>query len=169
MLPGNLRHIAVASSSDQGHTFSAPVIVSDDRWTLAGCPVSGSSLSISGDGTLQVLWYSAGEVGATGVYRSESHDAGQSFTPRQLIAEGLAQGTPVLLPHLNGSRAIWQSDQGSRAHVVTAFLNAKGLITTRYSMEVNSELPAASLVRDQIQIAYIRPDENNRRSVWLLR
>ena len=168
VLPGNLRHIAVASSSDQGQTFSAPVIVSDDRWALAGCPVSGSSLSVSKDGTLQVLWYSAGEVGPTGVYRSESHDGGQSFTPRQLIGEGLAQGTPVVLPHPAGSRAIWQSDQGPRAHVVTAYFDAKGLITTTNSMEANSELPAASLFRDQIQIAYVRPGENDRRSVWLL-
>jgi hypothetical protein len=53
---------------------------------------------------IRVLWYSASEVGATGVYRSELHDAGQSFTLRLLIGEGLAQATPVLLPHLNGSR-----------------------------------------------------------------
>lgn len=168
VLPGNLRHIAVASSSDQGQAFSAPVIVSDDRWTLAGCPVSGSSLSVSTDRTLQVVWYSAGEVGPTGVYRSESHDSGQSFTPRQLIREGLAQGTPVLLPHQNGSRAIWQGDQGSSAHVITAYLDAKGSITTPYSTEANSALPAASLFRDQIQIAYVRAEENDRRSVWLL-
>lgn len=169
VLPGNLRHIAVASSSDQGQTFSAPVIVSDDRWTLAGCPVSGSGLSVSQDGTLQVLWYSAGEAGPTGVYRSESHDGGQSFTPRQLIAEGLAQGTPVLLPYLNSSRAIWQSDQGFRAHVITADLDARGLMTSTYSMETNSELPAASMVRDQIQMAYVQTAPDNRRSVWLLR
>jgi hypothetical protein len=169
VLPGNLRHIAVASSSDQGQTFSAPVIVSDDRWMLAGCPVSGASLSVSKDGTLDVLWYAAGAAGPTGVYRSESRDDGRSFTPRQLIAEGLAQGTPVLLPDFNGSRAIWQSDQGSKAHVVAAHLDAKGIITNTSSMEGNNELPAASLVRDQILIACVRQAENNRRSVWLLR
>lgn len=167
VLPGDLRHIAVASSSDQGQTFSASVIVSDDRWTLAGCPVSGSGLSVSKDGTLQVVWYSAGQAGPTGVYRSESHDGGQSFTPRQLIAEGLVQGTPVLLPYVDSSRAIWQSDQGPSAHVVTAHLDAKGLLTRSYNMEANSELPAASLVRDQIQIAYVMTAQNNRRSVWL--
>ena len=168
VLPGNLRHIAVASSSDQGQTFSAPQIVSDDRWMLAGCPVSGSSLSVSKDGVLEIVWYSAGEVGPTGIYRSESRDGGQSFAPRQLIAEGLVQGTPVLLPHGNGSRAIWQSDQGSGAHVVAADLDTRGLMISTYRMETNSELPAASLVRDQIQIAYVRPAEDNRRSVWLL-
>jgi hypothetical protein len=169
VLPGNLRHIAVASSSDHGQTFTAPVIVSDDQWALAGCPVSGCSLSVSPDASLQVVWYSAGNAGPTGVYRSESRDGGQHFTPRQLVSAGLAQGTPVLLPHRNGSRAIWQGDQGSQAHVLTAYLNDKGLISTPDGVGGNSELPAASLFQDQIQIAYIRPEENDRRSVWLLR
>lgn len=168
VLPGNLRHIAVASSSDQGQTFSAPVIVSDDRWTIAGCPVSGSSLSVSNDGKLEVLWYAAGEAGPTGIYRSESRDLGQSFTARQVMVEGLAQGTPVLLPHKTGSRAIWQSDQGSKARVVTAYLDAGGAMYNAY-MVPHSELPAASLSGDQIQIAFVRTAENNRRSVWLLR
>ncbi|MGH9903958.1 MAG: sialidase family protein [Pyrinomonadaceae bacterium] len=167
--PGNLRHIAVASSSDEGQTFTPPVIVSDDRWILAGCPVSGSSLYVSTDGTLHVLWYSAGEAGPSGNYVSESHDGGRSFKPRQLIAEGLAQGTPVLLPYSNGSRAVWQSDQGSEAHVATAHFDTKGIITTSYSTEANGELPAASSSDDQILLAYVRQANDNRRSVWLLR
>jgi hypothetical protein len=168
VLPGNLRHIAVASSSDLGQTFSAPVIVSDDRWTIAGCPVSGSSLSVSSDGTLQILWYSAGEAGPNGVYRSESNDAGRSFAPRQLVAEGQAQGTPVLLPYREGAVAIWQADLGSNAHVMTAYLGDKLPVVNGLNKGVTSELPAASLVQDQILVAYIQ-SSNDRRSVWLLR
>ncbi len=167
VLPGDLRHIAVASSSDQGKTFSAPVIVSDDRWTIAGCPVSGSSLSVSNDGMLQVLWYSDGEAGPTGIYRSQSQDAGKSFAPRQLVAEGQAQGTPVLLSYLKGAIAIWQGDLGSDAHVMTAYLGEKLSVPTRLNKEAKSELPAASLVRDQIRIAYIQA-EDDQRSVWLI-
>jgi hypothetical protein len=55
VLPGDLRHIAVSSSPDQGKTFSSPVIVSDDQWVLAGCPVSGSTLSVDKNGTLSVV------------------------------------------------------------------------------------------------------------------
>ncbi len=168
VLPGNLRHIAVASSSDQGKTFSSPVIVSDDRWTIAGCPVSGSSLSVSSDGTLQILWYSAGEAGPTGVYRSVSLDAGRSFAPRQLVAEGQAQGTPVLMPYLKGAVAVWQADLGSNAHVNTAFLGDKLPVVKGLNKGVTSELPAASLVHDQVFIAYIHQAAgNDQRSVWL--
>jgi hypothetical protein len=169
VLPGDLRHIAVASSSDQGKTFSAPVIVSDDRWTIAGCPVSGASLSVSSEGMLQVLWYSAGEAGPTGIYRSESRDAGKSFAPRQLVAEGQAQGTPVLLPYLKGAIAIWQGDLGSNAHLNTAYLGDNLPVPTVFNKEANSELPAASLVHDQILIAYIQAAANDQRSVWLLK
>ncbi len=168
VLPGNLRHIAVASSSDLGQTFSSPVIVSDDRWTIAGCPVSGSSLSVSSDGTLQILWYAAGEAGPNGVYRSESKDAGRTFAPRQLVAEGQAQGTPVLLPYQEGAVAIWQADLGSNAHVMSAYLGDKLPVVNGLNQGVNSELPAASLVNDQILVAYIQ-SSNDRRSVWLLR
>lgn len=167
VLPGNLRHIAVASSSDQGKTFSSPVIVSDDRWTIAGCPVSGSSLSVFSDGTLQILWYSAGDAGPTGIYRSQSQDAGKSFAPRQLIAEGQAQGTPVLLPYLKGAIAIWQGDLGSNARVNTANVGDNLPVPTSFNKEANSELPAASLVGDQILIAYIQAAEDQR-SVWLI-
>ena len=168
VLPGDLRHIAVASSSDLGQTFSSPVIVSDDRWTIAGCPVSGSSLSVSSDGTLQVLWYSAGEAGPPGVYRSESKDTGRSFAPRQLVAEGQAQGSPVLLSYPEGAVAVWQADLGSNAHVMTAYLGDKLPVVNGLNKGVNSELPAASLVHDQMLVAYIQ-SSNDRRSVWLLR
>lgn len=169
MLPGNLRHIAVASSSDQGQTFSTPVVVSDDRWILAGCPVSGSSLSISGDGTLQVLWYADGQAGPTGVYRSESRDGGRSFSPRQLIAEGMTQGTPILLPQPGGAKAIWQRGVGNEANVVTASLDSKGAVTGSLSEEAGSQLPAASMLGDQLLIFSIRQAANDRRSVWLIK
>jgi len=80
VLPGNYRHIAVASSTDGGTKFSTPVIVSDDRWMLQGCPVSGPSLSVdNASGDLKIVWFAAGEGGAPGVYFAESKDKGHSF------------------------------------------------------------------------------------------
>ncbi len=167
VLPGNLRHIAVAFSSDRGQTFTAPVIVSDDQWMLAGCPVSGSSLAVSKDGTLHLLWYSAGSAGPTGVYIAESQDQGRSFGPRRLVAEGLAQGTPVLLQLPNGSQAIWQSGQALEARVITAPVEFKTSTDANVIAEASSQLPAASLVGKQILIACIRQSTDDRRSIWL--
>ncbi len=168
VLPGNLRHIAVASSLDRGQTFSTPVVVSDDRWILAGCPVSGSSLSVSNDGTLQVLWYADGQAKPTGVYRSESRDGGRSFSPRHLIAEGMAQGTPILLSQPGGTKVIWQRGQGTGANVVTASIDSKGFVTGSISEETNSQLPAAAMIGDRLVIVSIRQSANDNRSVWLI-
>ena len=168
VLPGNFRHIAVASSSDQGHTFSTPVVVSDDRWMLAGCPVSGPSLSVSNDGALQVLWYANGQAGPTGVYRSESRDGGQSFSPRQLIVEGMTQATPIILRQGDQTKAIWQRGQGTEASVVMAAVDSKGIVTGSTSEEAGSQLPAASIIGDQLLIVAIRQAGNDRRSVWLV-
>ena len=109
VLPGNFRHIAVATSTDGGAKFSSPKIVSDDRWVLQGCPVSGPSLSIDPDGNLQVLWYAAGEANAPGLYISGSQDKGRSFSPRRLLSQEAVKGTPSLAPGGNAAVALWQS------------------------------------------------------------
>ena len=110
VLLGDYRHIAVASSTDGGKTFFKPVIVSDDHWMIRGCPVSGAALAADATGKLRVLWYAAGEKGEHGVYWSESHDGGQTFSSRELVATTGATGTPVLVRGFDGgARAIWEA------------------------------------------------------------
>src|SRR5215213_4501894 len=110
VLPGNYRHIAVVSSKDGGTSFSSPVIVSDDRWVLQGCPVSGPSLSVDpASASLRVLWYAAGEGNAPGLYQAESRDNGRTFSPRQLVSEEVVQGTPALTSGNNNAVALWQT------------------------------------------------------------
>ena len=91
VLPGNFRHIAVASSTDGGAKFSAPVIVSDDKWKLQGCPVSGPSLSADANGTLKVVWYAAGESNAPGLYFAETRDQGRTFLAAHAVDAGIRQ------------------------------------------------------------------------------
>ena len=102
VLPGDFRHIAVASSNDGGETFNAPTVVSDDRWELRGCPVSGPALAAGDGGAVRVLWYTAGEAGRPGLYSAESGDGGRTFAPRRSVTEGNLRGTPVLLADERG-------------------------------------------------------------------
>jgi hypothetical protein len=102
VLPGDFRHIAVASSNDGGETFNAPTVVSDDRWELRGCPVSGPALAAGEGGALRVLWYTAGEAGRPGLYSAESADGGRIFAPRRAVTEGNLRGTPLLLADEHG-------------------------------------------------------------------
>ena len=113
VLPGNFRHIAVTSSADHGKTFSEPQIVSNDQWMLAGCPVSGPALAVTPDGSLHVLWYSAGKNGETGLYSSESNDGANSFGPRALVAKSEIRGTPVLTNDSGRLAASWENAGGT--------------------------------------------------------
>ena len=167
VLPGNYRHIAVASSSDSGATFSKPVIVSDDKWMLHGCPVSGPSLSVADDGTLKVLWYAAGEANAAGLYIAESKDKGQSFSPRQLLAQEGVRGTPVLTEG-NGKDsdiAVWEMTGANGAE--TRF-RAVGHDGPAMSVGKGVEGPAAAFSKDGLFVAYVST-VNQKRTVWLIK
>jgi hypothetical protein len=164
VLPGSFRHIAVASSTDGGTKFSTPVIVSDDRWVLQGCPVSGPSLAVdSASGNLKVVWYAAAEGSAPGVYFAESKDKGHSFSPRQLLAQEPVQGTPSLTTGANSSIALWQTS--GKAETKMLPLGSQG---AALSVALNAELPAATFSRDKLFVAYIAKDKE-KRSIWLIR
>ena len=164
VLPGNYRHIAVANSTDSGATFSKPVIVSDDRWVLQGCPVSGPSLSVDRtSGRLKVVWYAAGEGDAPGIYFSESNDKGQSFAPRQLLSQETVRGTPALTAGQNDMIALWQT-----ADAVAIKMREIGSAGAALSVAANAELPAGAFVNDKLFVAYIGR-EKEKRSIWLMR
>ena len=162
MLPGNFRHIAVASSTDGGTKFSTPVIVSDDRWMLQGCPVSGPSLSVDkASGGLNVVWFAAGENSAPGLYFAESKDKGRSFSPRQLLSQETVRGTPALATGSQSMIAVWQN--GDK---VEAKMRHIGTTGSALSVAANAELPAGAFANDRLFVAYIAK-EKEKRSIWL--
>src|SRR5215207_3197350 len=164
VLPGSYRHIAVASSTDGGTKFSASVIVSDDRWMLQGCPVSGPSLSVdAASGSLKVAWYAAGEGGAPGVYVAESKDNGRSFSPRQLLSQETVRGTPALAVGNHNLIALWQNSD-----VAETRMRNIGTAGSALSVALNAELPAGTFANDRLFVAYIAK-EKEKRSIWLLR
>ena len=163
VLPGNFRHIAVASSTDGGATFSAPKIVSDDRWVLQGCPVSGPSLSVDASGNLKVLWYAAGEANAPGLYFAESSDKGHNFSARQLVSQEIVHGTPALAAGKNGAIALWQTSAVAETKV-----SELGKAGSTLSVAANAELPAGAVSNDRLFVAYIAR-EKEKRSIWLVR
>ncbi len=168
VLPGNYRHIAVSSSADGGQTFSAPVIASDDRWMIAGCPVSGPALAVASDASLRVLWYSAGEAGSPGLYWSESKDEGKTFTERKSLTDGSAFGTPLLIAGPNRSvMAVWESNRGGESQIVVARLDGTRPPVTSV-MPSRGQLPTAVIARDEVFITYITK-QDEQRSIWLVR
>lgn len=169
VLPGDFRHIAVASSADGGQTFAPPQIVSDDGWKITGCPVSGPALSVAGDGALRVVWYTAGERGSAGLYWAESRDHGQTFSARQLLADGQVRGNPYLLmDERNNLLAVWESDGEQEPRVLSARLDADGTVTTATPLANNAELPAVATMGEQLFVGYI-VSVKDQRSIWITR
>jgi hypothetical protein len=163
VLPGNFRHIAVASSTDGGAQFSSPVIVSDDKWMLQGCPVSGPSLSTDAQGNLKVVWYAAGEGDAPGLYFAETRDKGRTFSPRSLLVQETVKGTPALAGADNRAVAIWQGSVGQQPETKMRELGGAGAAV---SVAANAELPSGVLINDKVFVAYIAK-VGEKRSVWL--
>jgi hypothetical protein len=169
VLPGNFRHIAVAASADGGQTFSPASIVSDDRWELQGCPVSGAALAAGADGRLRVLWYTAGEAGRPGLYWSESRDGGRTFSPRAALAETGGRGTPVLLKDAGGGfKALWEGSDGAIPVTLMVGLSGDGHPSQPSVLTGGGALPAAVETAGRLFVAYIGGDGDGH-SVWLSR
>jgi hypothetical protein len=166
VLPGNFRHIAVASSTDNAASFSAPVIVSDDKWMLQGCPVSGPSLSTDKNGALKVVWYAAGEAGAPGLYFAETRDEGRSFSPRALLMQESVKGTPALAAGTNRTVAIWQGTANEQIETKMRELGEIGGAGATVGVAANAELPSGAFSNDKLFVAYITK-VGEKRSVWL--
>ncbi|HKC62862.1 MAG TPA: sialidase family protein [Pyrinomonadaceae bacterium] len=170
VLPGEFRHIAVAASEDGGKRFAPPVIVSDDRWAIAACPVSGPTLIVGDDNHLSVVWYTEGEKAQPGLYSAESVDGGKTFSESSVFAKGEARGTPLLLKSKDkGIAVVWESDDGTSARVMRALLVDSDKSADSVQMISSSgELPSAATVGDQLFVGYIAKTGEHR-SIWVVR
>lgn len=151
VLKGDFRHIAVAVSADNGASFGEPRIVSDDKWQINACPVSGAALAIGESNKLKIAWFTAGEAGTPGLYWAQSSDGGISFAPRHLLSAGAVSGTPVLQDDIS----VWSVGGKSFVAQFDAAVREIG----------EGDLPAATIVdKDRLFVASIKK-RNGQRSV----
>lgn len=166
VLPGEFRHIALASSADGGKTFAAPTIVSDDRWMTASCPVSGPALMAGLSGKVNVVWYTEGDKGEPGLYWASSGDGGKTFTESRPLAKGQARGNPHLLMTIGqGTTVVWESNATGAPRVMSAPLAGEA---PAYALDNTGELPSAAVSGDQLFVGYISK-AGDRRSIWVVR
>lgn len=153
----SFRHIAVASSENNGMSFSNPVIVSDDQWRINACPVSGAPLKIDNENNLKIVWFTSGKAGTPGLYFSESKDGGKTFAPRKAVFENTVSGTPNLLETENGKIfAVWESNE--KIYFSDLQTQAKEIGEGTY--------PSAVVANGKIYTAFIKKD-GDKRGIWL--
>ncbi|HEX2639066.1 MAG TPA: sialidase family protein [Pyrinomonadaceae bacterium] len=151
----NFRHIAIASSIDGGGSFGPAVIVSDDQWQIAACPVSGPVLSTDTSG-LSVYWYTAGLAGQPGIYTTRSANAGKTFSTRQLISSETASGTPALILGQSGDGLVFNAKDKTVAVETSGKVRIIG----------EGSNPAAASVSGRSVVAFVKTDGETR-SVWI--
>src|SRR5215218_5100062 len=78
VLPGNVRDVVVARSTDHGATWATPVRVHEDNWVFDGCPHAGPSMQVDSSGMVHIAWWT-GKQGAAGTWYARSTDKAASF------------------------------------------------------------------------------------------
>ena len=81
VLPGNVRDVVVARSSDRGATWGEPIRVHADDWAFDACPHAGPALQVDSTGVVHVAWWT-GKEGDAGVYYARSTEGARTFSPR---------------------------------------------------------------------------------------
>ncbi|HEY0428181.1 MAG TPA: sialidase family protein [Pyrinomonadaceae bacterium] len=166
VLEGDFRHIAVAASADGGQTFANRTIVSDDKWTINACPVSGASMTSGEENSLKIVWYTAGEAGKPGLYYAESRDGGKTFSPRALISAETVTGTSTILNEPGKNARIVFSEANNQI-VIGSAENSAGNFSVRQTIN-RATLPAAAFAGEKLFVAFVRESEE-KQGVWLYR
>ena len=117
--PTNFRDIAVAHSTDEGRTWSAPVRVSEDHWQIDACPEDGPSIAVGDHGVVHLVWPTtlAPAFERKAIFYSFSTDGGKTFAARIRLDEGDATVRVAAHPQLvvSAGRVVvtWDEDTAS--------------------------------------------------------
>lgn len=109
-----IRDMMIASSLNNGATFSVPFRISNDNWSIDGCPHTGPVLC-SNKGTVQALWYTEGS--GTGIFYAHRESAADEFSSKELIS-----GTghhPQATYSDNGMAIVWEENTPVGNGIVT--------------------------------------------------
>ncbi len=150
ILPGDLRETVVARSTDGGQTFTAPVIVGQDRWVFPGCPHRPASIGTDRLGRLYVVWYTEGVDETPAVYLAYSDDRGETFSPKQKlnVSKGTFPDHPQMAVDPEGRVVIvWEEQSPVRREVVMSVSLDRGqtFSTPQKLNEKKGQTPSLSM------------------------
>ena len=126
---GNVRDIVLARSTDQGRTFSAPMLVHRDGWAFPACPHRGPSLGFDRSGRLYLGWYTEGTDEQPRLFFATSDDQGKTFSSPQSLHTSMTSLPDQLrmAVHPDGAVvAVWEEVTGVRKRVVMRVSTDRG-------------------------------------------
>ncbi len=123
--PDNVRNHVMVRSVDGGKTFSDPIPISDDGWVSHGCPHAGISIAADQQEVIHAVWWTGGRTKQeAGIYYTRSEDGGQSFAPRQLIAEArddIVMHTHITVDQNDTLYAAWVNLEDNQPKIFLAY------------------------------------------------
>lgn len=126
---GNVRDIVIARSTDQGRTFSPPIVVSRDGWVFDACPHRGPSIAFDAKGRLYIGWYTEGKDEQPRLFVATSDDQGATFStavPLHSSVTSLPDNLQMAV-HPDGLVvAVWEEVTGVRKRVVMRVSTDRG-------------------------------------------
>jgi hypothetical protein len=147
---GNIRDIAFVRSTDGGRTFSQPTRISEDRWSVAGCPDDGPAVAAERE-HVHVVWPTVvtenGQVQKAIFYARAGGDG--SFGMRQRIPAAPSASHPQLAVGQDGSLAVmWDESVGGARRVMLArgTMSERGEATFTAESEGPGVYPVAAFV-----------------------
>ncbi|MBZ5628972.1 MAG: glycoside hydrolase [Acidobacteriia bacterium] len=157
---GNVRDLAVVTSSDGGKSWANPVRVAQDNWQINGCPHSGPSLAALGN-RLFVSWFTIHEGEQQSyIFLAHSDDRGRTFSPSVSLSEGTVDPNhPFLIAASDRLFAVFQARERDtnrgwgRARVYLREVSAAGRLSHLTSV------PNLSASASYPTVAFESPDK----------
>ena len=150
------------SSTDNGVTFSKPVILSKDNWQINGCPHSGPTSTASASGNL-IAWFS-GTTDAPGI-RIVNQQGKRLF-----VLDDPSARNAYLVPASKTSILLWEQSQpsetGNTSLIAYRTVSPDQTSATQFvKSSLNATNASGIVVGNQLVVAYEVRNPNNKNSV----
>lgn len=165
IIDDNIRDIVHISSKDNGKTFSEPVVISNDRWKIDGCPHQGPGMTFQGD-SIAYIWYTMG--GGEGIFYCSSDKEGKMFSLRQNLGKGRG---PSITGDNDKVMLGWEenlSQENRKLSRIRMQVRENGKIKTRYITSENEIAfhPCIVMVSgSEVLVAYQREEKDKKQQV----
>jgi hypothetical protein len=160
--PEEIRDIAVVRYD--GSRWSAPTMVSPDRWRISACPVNGPQLDAVGD-TVAVAWFTAANDSPR-VYVAFSTDGASSFGDPVRVDDGLPRGRVDVVFDAAASTAlvVWLEVTASGAEIRARGVRRDGGSAPSWPIGRTVDARASGFPRiaragDEVLVAWTVPGE----------
>lgn len=162
-----IRDMMIATSTDLGKSFSRPLVISADNWSIDGCPHTGPSLCSNKSGLIS-LWYTEGS--GTGIYYAQKSGNENEFSARELVSNDGRH--PQLCANGDEIAMLWEENieyNGESKTVVHFRIVKDGIdLDNRVltPLQLNAYSPVVTKTKDSFLTAYLM-EQNGDISVYL--